>query len=158
MNIACERVVRSDNSPNQGATMNLQDIDVFGFFTKKKPVDPLEEFIFVVYGNPPPPKTADLEEAINIATDEILMGVVKRQEVQREGEVLYSIPVPYSTHDLALSIATGFFAQSRYIQSLRDFHVIALIQAIQWAQEGLVVPVWVDKFAEVLSKLYEPEL
>lgn len=131
---------------------------MFGFCRKKKPANALEEFIFAVYGNPPPQKRADLEEAITIATDEILMGLVERQEVQRQAEARYSGPVPYSTHDLALSVATDFFTQTVYIRRLRDFQVIALLQAIQWFQQGLVVPVWVEKFEKVLSRLYEPDL
>ena len=56
---------------------------MFGFAKKKKPVSVLDQLIFTVYGNPPPPKTAKLDEAIQIAHDELLMGMVNREEVAK---------------------------------------------------------------------------
>ena len=48
---------------------------MFGLFNKKKPANALDEFIFGVYGNPPPPKRANVNQAIVIASDELLMGM-----------------------------------------------------------------------------------
>lgn len=135
--------------------MHLQDIDIFWFITRKKRTGFMEKFVSTVQGHPTPPRKADLEQAVNIAADEILMGMVRRQEVRQKAEVLHLAPVHYSTHDLALSAAVDFFVQPEYTQRLKVFHVFALIQAIQWVRQGLVAPVWVEKFAEVLGKLDE---
>ena len=83
---------------------------MFGFSKKKKPENMAEQFIFAVYGNPPPPKTAKLDEAIQLAHEELLMGVVSREEVAEIATRLYALPTPYSTHDLALSVALNFFS------------------------------------------------
>lgn len=131
---------------------------MFGFFKKKKPANALDEFIFSVYGNPPPPKRANLEEAITITSDELLMGVVEEQEVRRQAEALNSGPIPYSTHDLALSVALNFFKQPGYVPHLRDAQMMARLQAVQWLQQKLVVPVLVKSFEDVLYKLYKPGL
>ncbi|MDD3620715.1 MAG: hypothetical protein RBR09_00145 [Desulfobulbaceae bacterium] len=113
----------------------------------------MNEFILSVYGNPPPPKRANLDEAITVAAKEILMGIVDRQEVRKLAEIQHSGPIPYSTHDLALSVATSFFDHPDYAESLKDFRALVLLQSIMWFQEGLVAPVWVENFEKILTKL-----
>ena len=130
---------------------------MFGFLKMKKPAKASEDANFACYGNSPPLQRANLEEAVTVATDEILMGVVERQEVQGQAETLYSGPVPYSTHDLALSVATNFFRRPEYIPPLRDFHIIALLQAIQWFRQGLVTPVLVENFEKIICQSYESD-
>lgn len=49
---------------------------MFGFLKKKIPTNALDKFIFAIYGNPPPPKRANVEMAITIASSELLMGIV----------------------------------------------------------------------------------
>ena len=46
---------------------------MFGLFGKKKedPKNALDEFIHIIYGNPPPAKSADLKRAVDIAFDEL---------------------------------------------------------------------------------------
>ena len=83
---------------------------MFGF-KKKKPATALDEFIFAVYGNPPPPKRADVEQAIALASDKLLLGVVDQRELRRQAIALAETPIPYSTHDLAVSVALHFFKQ-----------------------------------------------
>ncbi len=129
---------------------------MFGFLKKKKPASALDEFIFAVYGNPPPPRRASLEEAINIASDELLMGVIEMQAVRKQAEALNAGPIPYSTHDLALSIALNFFKQPEYVPLLGDAQMVARLQAVQWFQEGLVVQVLVESFEDALYNLYKP--
>ncbi|MCI0561097.1 MAG: hypothetical protein MN733_21640, partial [Nitrososphaera sp.] len=68
---------------------------MFGFF-KKKPGNALDAFIFAVYGNPPPPKTAKLDEAIELAYEQLLMQVISRQEVAKLATDLNAGPIPYS--------------------------------------------------------------
>ena len=46
---------------------------MFGFFKKKRPASALDEFIFAIYGNPPPPKRANLDKATSLAFEELLM-------------------------------------------------------------------------------------
>ena len=83
---------------------------MFGFSKKKKPQNALDEYIFAVYGNPPPAKRANLEQAITLAS-ELLMGIVPEQDVRTHAVALEAGPIPYSTHDLAISVALNFFKE-----------------------------------------------
>ena len=129
---------------------------MFGFFKKKKPTNVLDEVIFAIYGNTPPPKRANLEAAIILASDVLLMGRVGRSEIIRLAENLNSGPIPYSTHELALSVAQNFFEQPEYSTHLRDAQMMARHQALQWGKQGLVIPVLVMGFENALYKFYEP--
>ncbi len=131
---------------------------MFGFFKKKKPANALDELIASVYGNSPPRKRADLNEAITIASEELLVGVVEGKEVRRIAEGLNSGPIPYSTHDLALSVAVNFFKKPEYVPRLMEAQIAARLKAVQWLQQGLVAPVLVMSFEDVLYKLYKPSL
>ncbi|HMG05403.1 MAG TPA: hypothetical protein VK581_08075 [Chthoniobacterales bacterium] len=129
---------------------------MFGFSKKKKAASALDEFIFAVYGNPPPAKRANLEQAVSLAFDELLMRNVHQQEVRAVTDDLSAGPVPYSTHDLALSVALNFFKRPDYIPRLQMAQMFARLKMVQWLQDGLVVPVLVKSFEEVLYKLYKP--
>ncbi len=77
---------------------------MFGF-KRRKSATALDEFIFAIYGNPPPPKRANVEQAIALACVELLLGVIDQREVRGHALALAATPIPYSTHDLALSVA-----------------------------------------------------
>ena len=126
---------------------------MFGFSKKKKPQNALDEFIFAVYGNPPPAKRANLEQAITLA-NELLMGVVPQQEVRTQGVALEDGPIPYSTHDLALSIALNFFKQPDYIPQLFTAQLMARMKALQWFKEGLAVGPLVKSFEDIFTCCY----
>ena len=87
---------------------------MFGFGKKKKPKTPLDSFITAVYGDPPPQKRANVSEATRLASEELLMGNIDSSEVTQLAEDLASGPIPYSTQDLALSVALNFFQQPKY--------------------------------------------
>ena len=132
---------------------------MFGLFEKKKkPATMLDEFIFAVYGNPPPAKTARPEEAAQIAYKELLMGVVSQEEVAKLTAELNASRIPYSTHDLALSVALNFFKQPDLVPRLRDAQLLARMKAANWLQQGKVVPPLVQSFEDVLYRLYKPLL
>jgi hypothetical protein len=131
---------------------------MFGLFKKQKPAKPanaLDAFIFAVYGNPPPPKRADLEQAISLAS-ELLIGAVAEQEIRSHAIALNDGPIPYSTHDLALSVALNFFKQPDYIPHLFHAQLLARMTAGQWFQGGLVVRPLAESFEEVLYTRYKP--
>jgi hypothetical protein len=129
---------------------------MFGFIKKVKPHSVLDEFIFAVYGNPPPPKRADINEATRLAFEELLMGNIDDSVVRQHAVELASGPIPYSTHDLALSVALNFFKQTEYMERLNTAQLLARLKVAKWLQAGLVVPVLVKSFEEVLYKLYRP--
>ena len=130
---------------------------MFGFFKKKKPSNALEALIFTVYGNNPPPKRANLKEAITIASEELLMSVIGTQEITTKAESLNSGPIPYSTHDLALSVALHFFKQPKYVPLLKDAQITARSLSLLWLQQLLVAPLLAKTFEDSLYELYRYE-
>ncbi|MBC8347005.1 MAG: hypothetical protein H8E24_00080 [Verrucomicrobia bacterium] len=129
---------------------------MFGFGKKKKPKTALDSFITAVYGDPPPPKRANVPEAARLASDELLMGNINSSEVTQLAQELASGPVPYSTHDLALSVALNFFKRQECMERLWEAQMFARLKMVEWFQEGLVAPMIVKSFEEVLYKLYKP--
>lgn len=128
---------------------------MFGFF-KKKIATVLEAFISAVYGNPPPAKTAMPEEAAQIAYEELLMGVIGKEEVAKLAIELNAGPIPYSTHDLALSVALNFFKQPDLVPRLGVAQMFARMTVVDWLQQGKVASPLVQSFEGVLYKLYKP--
>lgn len=129
---------------------------MFGFLRKKKPANALDEFIFLVYGNPPPPKRASVRDAAKLAFEQLLMRKVSEQEVRAVTDDLSSGPIPYSTHDLALSVALNFFKQPARVDGLREAQLQARLKMTEWVRAGFAVPVIAKSFEEVLYKLYKP--
>lgn len=128
---------------------------MFGLFSKKKkPKNALDEFIFAIYGNPPPVKRANVGHAVELASD-LLAGVIDEKEVSRQAVALNDGPIPYSTHDLALSIALNFFKQPGNTPHLYEAQILARMKMLEWLDKGLVAPMLVQSFESVLYKIYK---
>jgi hypothetical protein len=127
--------------------------DLFG--DKKKPETAMDVFIKAMYGDPPPPKRAKLSEAVVLAND-LLMGEVTEREIVTLATQLNSGPIPYSTHDLALSVALNFFKDPARISSLVTAQLMARMSMIEWLQEKKVAPLLVKSVEDTLYKLYKP--
>ena len=132
---------------------------MFGLFGKKKkrPKTAMDDIIHLIYGNPPPPKTAVLADAIELAYENLLMGVVDKNEIAELAGKLFAGPMPYSTHDLAISVAMNFFKQDERKPDLFEAQLMARMHLLQWAQEGKVVAPLVGVFEETLYRAYKPE-
>ena len=129
---------------------------MFNFFKKKKkPENVLDQFIFTVYGYPPPPKRADIKVATALAFEELLMGTIEQSEVSEQTKALSSGPIPYSTHDLALSVALNFFKQPECIPHLHMAQMMARLKMLEWLKAGYIVPVLAKSFEDTLYKLYK---
>ena len=130
---------------------------MFGIFSKKKkPQNALDELIFAIYGNPPPAKRANVGQAIEIA-NELLMGIIDEREVSRQAIALNDGPIPYSTHDLALSVAINFFKQPENVPQLFEAQLLARMKMLEWLEKGLVAAMLVQSFENVLYKIYKPD-
>ena len=123
---------------------------------KRIPKNALDELIFVAYGNPPPPKTAVLYDAINIAHEELLMKLISFEDVYKVGKELYDSPIPYSTHDLALSIALNFFSDTELMPTLEEAQLFARAKMLEWLSENRINPMMTKSFEEKLYRLYKP--
>jgi len=125
------------------------------FGGKKKPETAMDVFIKAMYGDPPPPKRAKLSEAVVLAND-LLMGEVTEREIVTLATQLNNGPIPYSTHDLALSVALNFFKDPARISSLVTAQLMARMSMIEWLQEKKVAPLLVKSVEDTLYKLYKP--
>lgn len=130
---------------------------MFGFFSKKKkPKNALDEFIFAVYGNPPPEKRARVGQAVQIA-NELLLGLIDEKEVSQKAIELNDGPIPYSTHDLGLSVAFGFLKNPENSSRFFEAQLLFRMRMVEWMQEGLVAPPLAQSFENVLYKIYKPK-
>jgi hypothetical protein len=125
------------------------------FNKKKKPQSALDELIFAIYGNPPPPKRANEGQAAGMA-NELLMGIIDEKEVSHQAIALNDGPIPFSTHDLALSIAVYFFQQIEHVPQFFEAQLLARMKMVEWLGKGLVAPLLVQSFEDALYKLYKP--
>lgn len=128
---------------------------MFGFLKKKKPANALDDFIFSVWGNPPPPKRADLETAITLAS-KLLMGLISETKIRNQAIALHIRPMPYSTHELAISVASYFFIDPIYVTQLSEAQLPARVRSLEWLKQGLVVPILAKSFEDELYTIYQP--
>jgi hypothetical protein len=111
---------------------------MFGIF-KKKPPTMMDAFIRTIYGPNPPRKSADLERSITIAHEDLLFERVALSNVKEKAGELFRGPIPYSTHDLAVSTALGFFKSPHYVPALQECQLHARLRVVNWAKDGKVV-------------------
>ena len=132
---------------------------MFGLCRRKsraKPPTALDAFVHMAYGNPPPAKTARLDEAVRIAADQFLLGLVRRQDVVDLATKLDRWPIPYSTNDLAVSIALNFFRQPARFDQLRNAQLAARTKLLEWMLDKKVNPVLAKAFEDTLYELCRP--
>jgi hypothetical protein len=123
-------------------------------FFKKKPTL-MDGLIHATYGPNPPPKTADSQQAANLATG-LLHGRVSFWDVKILADQLYAGPMPYSTHDLAASVALNFFRRPELMPTLVEMQIAARMQVLDWFKQGLVNPNIARVFEDALYKDYKP--
>ncbi len=124
---------------------------------KKKPPTMLDAFIHLAYGPNPPAKSADLERSITIAHEDLLFERVPLSKVKQKAAELFEGPIPYSTHDLAVSTALGFFKNPEYVPTLQECQIPARLRVANWARDGKVVKPLAQSFEDVLYRIYKPQ-
>ena len=116
----------------------------------------MDALIFAMYGNPPPKKRANVGQSIELA-NELLQGKIDINEITRKAIALNDGPIPYSTHDLSLSIALDFFKQPNNIPHLFQTQIYARMKMVEWYQQGYVAKMLGKSFEDVLYTLYKPK-
>jgi hypothetical protein len=133
---------------------------MFGFAKKNQSQAPtlLDGFIKSIYGSNPPKGTADVQEAINLAADCLLGGVFERSDLARTAMNLNDGSIPYSTHDLAVSVALRAFkdVSSEDRRYLMTIQMMARLTVSGWAKERKVAMPLAEAFENVLYKDYKP--
>lgn len=128
---------------------------MFGLF-KKKPKTLLDQFIVAAYGDrPPKARRADLGIAVDLAHSSLLMGAVEKSEIAGIAKGLFDGEIPYSTHDLAIATALNFFKRPELREDLQTAQLMARLTALEWLQEGKVVPLLMKSFEDTLYKAFK---
>jgi hypothetical protein len=130
---------------------------IFGLFGKKPPTM-MDGLVQSIYGNKPRKKQADLSEASRIAYEELLCEIIDYSDVHVLAKKLFDGPMPYSTHDLAISVSLNFFKDANLFDDLKEAQIAARLQLLNWIREGKVAVPLAQAFEEVLYKLYKPIL
>ena len=132
---------------------------MFGLFGKKaRPKTLMDEFVKATYGDNPPRNKADVAAATNLASDDLLGGAFDKAAVSRIATELSQGPMPYSTHDLAASVALSVFKQVPPADRSRlmTVQMMARLTNSQWAKEGKVNKTLAMAFEQTLYRDYKP--
>jgi hypothetical protein len=131
---------------------------MFNLFRSKPKAETLmDQFIHAMFGPNPPKKSADPSAAADLAGG-LLGGIVPSDQLARLANDLYAGPIPYSTHDLAVSVALRLFKDvpPEHREKLFDAQLAARLTVLEWAKAGKVVRPLLQAFEETLYKLYAP--
>ena len=129
---------------------------MFGFFGKRKPKTALDALIIQIYGSLEHKKTANLDTATNLAFEALLCTAIDYQTVRKKAEELFSGKIPYSTNDLAISVALAFFQDQHNRELLSEAQLVARMQLIEWLNEGTVAGPIAVAFENALYKQFMP--
>ena len=77
---------------------------MFCLFTTRS-TSAMDDLIKAVYRDEPPWKSADVAQAVRLAANDLLCGTTDLDRLMSLAKELYAGPIPYSTHDLAISLA-----------------------------------------------------
>ena len=97
---------------------------LFSFFRKKPKTTALDVVIHAIFGSDRK-KTADIKAAARLAFADLLMGQISLEEVQLRTQQNFDSPLPYSTHDLALSVAQHFLSKPENKSKFREVQLVA---------------------------------
>ena len=130
---------------------------MFGLFKRKQPTL-MDALIKTTYGSSPPSKSANVEEATALAYGKLLFEKIDFASVKRLAAELAAGPMPYSTHDLAVSTALHFFrtTDARIHQLLSEVQIMARMALLEWIEEGKVNAVIAKTFEDSLYTRFKP--
>ena len=134
---------------------------MFGIFRKKsKPKTLMDQLIHTMYGDNPPKKLADATDAGTIAADELLGGAFDKAVLIRMAKELNAGPIPYSTHDLAASVALSVLKNIEPASrpQLFEIQLLARMTVSAWFKDGKIVRALAQSFESTLYEAYKPKL
>ncbi len=128
---------------------------MFGWGSKKPKL--MDEYVRLVYGANPPKRRADVNSAVALACTSLLGDLVGSEEVQEVAAALYSGPIPYSTHDLALAAALNLYKSASLgrLEALSSVQLLARMEMLDWLKAGFVAPVFAKTFEDNLYHIFK---
>jgi len=120
----------------------------------KKPRTAFDAVIFAMYGNPPPPNTADPTQAAALV-EELLAGVVNGDEVKGATVRLNDKDMPFNTHELAVAVLLHFLRRKDLMPHLAQVQLGARLAALKWFEEGKINRVAIESFENVIYRAYQ---
>lgn len=126
----------------------------FGIFKKRQPTG-MDAVIRLMYGDNPPKKSADFATACKLAYSDLLLETVSFESVRNCAQGLFDSPMPYSTYDLATSVALSFLKDNSLVPKLYNIQLSARLQVSSWAKDGKVAAPLAHSFESVLYNLYK---
>lgn len=130
---------------------------MFGPFKKKKPKTTMDMLILQMYGSLDHKKTADIQLACQIAYRNLLCECIAEDSIRKKADELFAGPIPYSTNDLALSVAMAFFRSDEHSHLLEEAQLVARMQLIDWVEEGTVAKPLAMVFENTLYCRFNPQ-
>ena len=115
----------------------------------------LDEFVDAIQSSSNGNSKADLDLAVDRAYTHLLCKVVGMDEVNAKAVELISSSVPYSTNDLALSVALHFFKRDDLKDLLSESQLFARLKLQDWIREKSVNLVIANSFEELLYTKYK---
>jgi cytochrome bd-type quinol oxidase subunit 2 len=114
----------------------------------------LNEFIRTAYGDSAK-RTASLTESVELAYQSLLGGVVDKADIRSKAVELLQSSIPYSTPDLAISVALNFYKRDELTESLSGAQIGARVQLMEWLQNGTVNAVLAKAFEATLYEKFK---
>jgi hypothetical protein len=121
----------------------------------RKPKSAFDLAIFAMYGNPPPPNTADHVQAASLAA-EFLGGVVSNDEISGAAIQLNNKDMPFNSHSLAVAVLLHFLRRKDLMPRLAMAQMGARLAVAMWCHEGKVNQILAESFENVIYKDYQP--
>jgi len=130
---------------------------MFSFFKRRHPTL-MDQTIKAIYGEKPPRKSANVAHAVKLAAGDLLCGTTNAERLAGLATELDAGPMPYSTHDLAVSIALRIFmdADEATRPALFNAQLHARLAALDWAKQGQLAPALLQAFEHTLYERYKP--
>lgn len=133
---------------------------MFGFFKRKPTL--MDQTIKAMYGENPPQKSADVDAAVGLVVTKLLPDALDAAGIAQItilAKQLNAGPIPYSTYDLAVSVALNVFknAKKEDRKQLFNTQLAARLTALEWGKEGKLAPILLSVFEDTLYKLYMPD-
>jgi len=104
-------------------------------------------------------KTANVATAVALAKDQLLLARFAEKEIATLAAALNDGPMPYSTHDLAVSVALGLLKSvpKEARKDMFDVQLKARLTVGTWARQGKVTNLLAQAFERTLYELYHPD-